>query len=89
MHHCVMASYLIGMNLLISMPLFGGQHLWPSGKDLIATVQMLSHFAMCLNFSSGWIQSPVYKDFLTAVTMFAFAFLGLLIYFALGSLLVS
>ncbi|MCC6753763.1 MAG: DUF3667 domain-containing protein [Saprospiraceae bacterium] len=89
MHHCVMASYLIGMNLLISMPLFGLQHLWSDGKDVITNVQMFIHFAMCWHISSGWIQTRKYKDLLTAVIMYAFAFLGLMIYFTLGSLLLS
>lgn len=84
-----MAYYLIGMNLLISMPLFGLQHLWSDGKDVITNVQMFIHFAMCWHISSGWIQTRKYKDLLTAVIMYAFAFLGLMIYFTLGSLLLS
>lgn len=88
-HHSIFAAYLIGMNLLISIPLFFLKRYIPDPIWLQKTLPPLLTLCMCTYFAYNWSKRNWLFALLTGVLIFFFTFLGMFFYFMLAYILVS
>ncbi len=84
LHHCVLASYLIGFNLLLSIPFIVVEGLWPQIGEIRNFCTMIFLLSMCIYFPYRHFECSLGKGIFAGVTVYAFAFVGILFYFMMG-----
>ncbi|MBK8955035.1 MAG: DUF3667 domain-containing protein [Saprospiraceae bacterium] len=79
-HHCVFASYLVGMNLLINIPLFLIDKFYPDLKDLNSTIHLICSFAIIFHFTRMWLLKNIWWSLFVSVFIYLSTYIGVFIY---------
>ncbi len=86
LHHCVVAAYLIGCNLLLSIPFIIVEGLWPHTAEIRKVCTMLFLLTICMYFPYRHFECSPQKGIFAGILVYASAFVGILFWLVLGYL---